>query len=262
MPSIQEIIERIRADRTDPLPDDTVDTVKTGDASRAATGVVTSFMSTWEVLVKAADLGANFVITHEPTFYNHRDETEWLSDDPLYAAKRALIDNAGLTIWRYHDGWHMHRPDGILVGAARELGWEAYQDPEQPYLFHLPPVSLRGLAADLKAKTGAAHVRAAGALEMECRHVMFMPGSGGGEWQVEALGKYKADVVVCGEAPEWQTPEYVRDAAAAGLPKGLIILGHERSEEAGMGVLAEWLREQFPGLPVNHVPSGDPLHTL
>jgi putative NIF3 family GTP cyclohydrolase 1 type 2 len=262
MPTIQEVIERIRADLPEAMPDDTVDTIKTGDPAREVMGIVTAFMSTWAVLEKAAALGANFVITHEPTFYNHRDETGWLADDPLYAAKRDLIEANGLTIWRYHDGWHMHRPDGILAGAVRELGWEGFQDKEQPYLFHVPPVSLRALALELKAKTGGAPVRAAGALDMECRAVVIMPGSGGGEWHIAALGKYKADVVICGEAPEWQVPEYARDAAAAGIPKGLILLGHERSEEAGMGLLAEWLREQFPGLPVTHIPSRDPIHIL
>jgi putative NIF3 family GTP cyclohydrolase 1 type 2 len=219
-------------------------------------------MSTWEVLRKAADLGANFVITHEPTFYNHRDETEWLAADPLYIAKRRLIDENGLTIWRYHDGWHMHQPDGITAGFSRQMGWEAYQDKNYSAVFHLPAIPLRALAEELKQKTGNTMVRAAGSLEMECREVVAMLGAGQGEWHIKALGKHQADVVICGEAPEWQTPEYARDAVAAGMAKGVLIIGHERSEEAGMGLLAEWLREQFPGIPVTHIPSGDPIHIL
>jgi hypothetical protein len=54
-----------------------------------------------------------------------------------------------------------------------------------------------------------------------------MPGSGGGEWQVEPLG----------------------------IRNGLLILGHERSEEADNNLLAEWLREQFPWVAVTHSPS-------
>jgi putative NIF3 family GTP cyclohydrolase 1 type 2 len=259
MPTIQQVIDRILADLPMAMPADTVDTIKSGDPALEARGIVTTFMSTWDVLQKAAAAGANFVITHEPTFYNHRDETEWLAEDPLYQAKQRLINDNGLTIWRFHDGWHMHNPDGILAGAARELGWEVYQDAQQPYLFHIPAISLRALAEEIKAKTGASQVRAAGSLDMLCRDVVMMPGSGGGEWHIEALGKFKADVVICGEAPEWQTPEYARDAVAAGLQKGLLILGHERSEEAGMALLAEQLRAWFPGLPITHIPSGDPL---
>jgi putative NIF3 family GTP cyclohydrolase 1 type 2 len=262
MPTIQQVIERILADLPEAMPADTVDTIKTGDPAREVKGIVTSFMSTWEVLEKAAGLGANFVITHEPTFYNHRDETEWLADDPLYIAKRRLIEENKLTVWRFHDGWHMHQPDGITAGFSRQMGWEAYQDKNYPWVFHLPAVSLRALAEELKQKTGISQVRAAGSLEMECRDVVAMLGSGGGEWHIEALGKHKADAVICGEAPEWQTPEYARDAVAAGMAKGLLIIGHECSEEAGMGLLAEWLREQFPGVVVTHIPSGDPIHIL
>jgi putative NIF3 family GTP cyclohydrolase 1 type 2 len=67
------------------------------------------------------------------------------------------------------------------------------------------------------------------------------------------------DVVVCGETPEWETCEYVRDSAAAGRKKALIVLGHCDSEEAGMEYLAEWLRPLFPGVPVHFVPAGNPF---
>jgi putative NIF3 family GTP cyclohydrolase 1 type 2 len=262
MPTIQTVIDRILADLPEALPADTVDTIKSGDPAREVTGIVTSFMSTWEVLCRTAELGANFIITHEPTFYNHRDEIEWLAHDPLYQAKRRLIEEAGLTVWRYHDGWHMHRPDGILAGIERQLGWTGLSDVEMPYLFHLPETTLGALAVDLKTKTGAKLVRLAGPAEMTCRRVAILAGSGPGEWHLETFGRYGADVVICGEAPEWQVPEYVRDANLAGIPKGLILLGHERSEEAGMGLLAEWLRDQFPGLAVTHLPSGDPLRVF
>ena len=68
-----------------------------------------------------------------------------------------------------------------------------------------------------------------------------------------------ADVLVCGEASEWQVYEYIRDANGLGMHKGLIVLGHERSEEPGMAYLAGWLKERLPGLPIQHIPAGDPL---
>ena len=41
----------------------------------------------------------------------------------------------------------------------------------------------------------------------------------------------------------WDTTEYVRDAIAMGQPKALVMIGHEKSEEAGMKYLREslWL---------------------
>ena len=56
-------------------PQDTVDTVKIGDPAQPLTGIVTTFLATVEVIEQASQLGANLIITHEPIFYNHRDES-------------------------------------------------------------------------------------------------------------------------------------------------------------------------------------------
>ena len=89
-------------------------------------------MATYAVIEKAAALDANFIITHEPTFYSHTDETDWLEKDPVYHAKRKLIDDNGIVIWRLHDHIHMRQPDGIILGLAQALGWEGCLDPQFP----------------------------------------------------------------------------------------------------------------------------------
>jgi putative NIF3 family GTP cyclohydrolase 1 type 2 len=43
------------------------------------------------------------------------------------------------------------------------------------------------------------------------------------------------------------------------MPKGLIAIGHEVSEEPGMAYLVEWLGERLPGVPITHIPAGDPV---
>src|SRR5690348_1061725 len=57
----------------------TVDTLKAGNRDIRVTGIVTTMFSTVDVIRKAIALKANFIIAHEPTFYNHLDETGWLS---------------------------------------------------------------------------------------------------------------------------------------------------------------------------------------
>ena len=52
-------------------------------------GVVSTFMATVDVIRQAIDLGANFIITHEPTWFSGADDTEWLSDDPVYLEKKS-----------------------------------------------------------------------------------------------------------------------------------------------------------------------------
>src|SRR5688500_5173774 len=62
----------------------TVDTLKSGTPGLRVTGIVTTMFATAAVIRKAIELKANFIIAHEPTFYNHLDETAWLDQDKVY----------------------------------------------------------------------------------------------------------------------------------------------------------------------------------
>jgi putative NIF3 family GTP cyclohydrolase 1 type 2 len=124
MPTIQQSIDSIlKLVQVHPKAG-TVDTLKLGDPECPVRGVVVTFMATRGVLQRAFDLGANFVITHEPTFYNHRDEVAWLGTDEVCAAKRKWIEEHDLAIWRFHDGPHSLQPDGIDAGMIQRLGWK------------------------------------------------------------------------------------------------------------------------------------------
>jgi len=67
---------------------------------------------------------------------------------------------------------------------------------------------------------------------------------------------------VAGGAREWETVEYVRDAAAEGRAKALILLGHEVSEKPGMEYCARWLRGLFPHIAVTFIPAGEPFQSM
>jgi putative NIF3 family GTP cyclohydrolase 1 type 2 len=259
MTTIQQVIDIITETVPGaPMPD-SVDTFKCGDPSRPVAGILTTFMATSQVIRQAVNLGANLIITHEPTFFNHRDETDWLREDSVYQGKRALLDQNDITIWRFHDYWHMHRPDGIGTGFVKQMGWEAYVDDENGYLADLPPMPLADLVTFLKSKLGMSTLRVVGPQAMTCRRVAMVLGATPGDWQIKAFQEGKADTVICGETTEWQTCEYVRDAVAGGEDKALLVLGHEKSEESGMAYLVEWLQPRVPGVTITHVPAGDPL---
>ena len=258
-PTIQSVIDlALAATPYDPAHD-TVDTVKTGDPNQPLKGIATTFLASCDVIQRAAAAGANLIITHEPIFYNHLDETDWLQNDPVYQAKRSLIEEHNLVIWRFHDYWHAHHPDGIMVGVIRALGWEDYVDPASPDVYSLPSLTLADLIAQLKQRLGIGQVRMVGDPAMICRHASLMVGSPGGRWQIHALGQPGVDVVICGEINEWEISEYVRDAIHQGAAKALVVIGHEPSEEAGMAYLADWLRERVPGVPITHIPTGNAL---
>ena len=70
------------------------------------------------------------------------------------------------------------------------------------------------------------------------------------------------DVVVCGDIIEWTLTPYVRDATALGMNKALLVLGHERSEEAGMKHMAEWLAPMLNDVPVHFIDCKEPFTYL
>jgi putative NIF3 family GTP cyclohydrolase 1 type 2 len=260
--TIQDVIDTIVEAIPGAPQEGSVDTVKSGDASQAVTGIVTTFIATCQVIEQAIELGANLVITHEPTYYNHLDEVAWLEGDPVYACKRDLLEGNGIVVWRFHDYWHMRHPDGITTGVLKQLGWESNADPAQRGLCTIPATSLSQLVALIKEKLGIESVRVAGDPSMTCRRVALVVGAVPGEMQVEILGQKGIDVLVCGESQEWTACEYVRDAAYSGVHKALIVLGHANSEDPGMEWLVEWLRPRLPGLAVTHVPAGDPFRYI
>jgi putative NIF3 family GTP cyclohydrolase 1 type 2 len=241
---------------------DTVDTVKTGDPNRPLAGIVTTFLATAEVIARANQLGANLIITHEPTFYNHRDDTTWLESDATYQAKRRLIDDHGIVIWRFHDSWHRTRPDGILRGLLERLGWDHEGEIVYPAVATIAPLALAELAGLVKARLGVPSVRVSGPPDLICQRTGLLAGAPGGRMQIEALGRADVDAVICGEINEWETCEYARDATFFGRPKGLIVVGHQPSEEDGMAYLATWLRSLLPAVAITHVPAGDPLRPV
>lgn len=244
-----------------PFPD-TVDTLKAGDPGQAVTGLVTAFLATSAVIERAAALGANLIITHEPTFYNHRDTVDWLAENPVYQAKRAQIERHGLAIWRFHDYLHSLTPDPTLAGLQTELGWEAYAVPDRPFQCRLPAaLPLGQLARHLRERLNAPGLRLVGDPEMPCQTAALLPGFPGHEWQIGALADPAVDVLITGEIHEWETSEFARDGQALLGRPALVVLGHAASEEPGMRWIVPWLRARLPGLPIEFVPTGSAFRT-
>lgn len=256
--SIQDAIDTIIAAVPGSPFTETVDTVKTGDASQPLSRVAVTFSATCEVLEQAVQLGVNLIITHEPTFYNHFDNTDWLSQNPIYATKRRLIEQNNLVIWRFHDYFHSIMPDNTVLGMMEQLGWKLPTD-DVPYTCHIPPQPLRDLARWVQTRLGQT-VRIAGNPEMLCEKIAIVPGFSSIEMQVEIF--QSADVIIAGEIHEWEGSEYVRDAAHLGQQKGLIVTGHQASEEAGIQRIIPWLQERLPGAEIDYIPTGSAFHYL
>ncbi|MDP9048398.1 MAG: Nif3-like dinuclear metal center hexameric protein, partial [Bacteroidota bacterium] len=238
---------------------DTVDTLKSGSPDMEVTGIVTTMFATIPVIRKAIDLGANFIIAHEPTFYNHADDTAWLKDDDVYQYKANLLKQHNIAVWRNHDYIHRHIPDGVTKGVLVQLEWQQYADHAIPNILTLPSAALKDVVSHAKAKLHIEKVRYIGEPEQRCSHVLFMPGAAGGLRQIQAIAKVKPDVMICGEIQEWETAEYVRDARAKGDKIALVVLGHIASEEPGSEYMLNWLKEKIPGVKATRVYCGNSL---
>lgn len=259
--TVQQVIDRILSEVPEG-PAETVDTVKVGDPTQRVTGIVTTFLASCEVIDRAVSLGANFIITHEPTFYNHLDEVDWLEGDDVYRHKLKLLRDNEIVVWRFHDGIHRLRPDGVITGVLDALGWKDFARPDNLRVCDIPPMSLPELATIFRERLGSMRVLAVGDPRRRYRTVGLMVGASGGRAQMRFAQETGVEVLVVGELAEWETSEYVRDAAHAGLSRAALVVGHAASEEPGMKWLADWLRPRFPAVTVTHVPLRDALRPL
>jgi putative NIF3 family GTP cyclohydrolase 1 type 2 len=261
-PRAQEVIAAIQEHVGVPWRKETVDTVKAGNPETRVTGIAVTMMATLDVLQRAAAKGDNLVITHEPTFYNHLDRPEGMEEsDAVWKEKREFIEKNGMVVWRFHDHWHLRKPDGILAGMVQALGWEKYQSAENPHLFTVPEITLEKLAADVAKRLNTPVLRAVGNPEMKVTRLALSPGAAGFERETRALEMENVEVLVVGETREWETVEYAADAATEGKRKGLIVIGHVPSEQAGMEECTRWLKTFVKDVPIEFVATKQPFWT-
>lgn len=234
----------------------TVDKLEFGNHDSTVKGVATTFLATQEVIEKAKSLGVNLIISHEGIFYSHWDRREMLQADPVYQKKRQTIEESEMAIFRFHDHIHKYMPDGITAGLLQSLEWQDYiiENQQTASILVIPAMTVQEVILFVKKRLGIQYVRFIGDLEMPCRRVGLLVGyRGAGDLAIPLFEKENLDLVIYGEGPEWETPEYVRDAVQQGKQKSLIVLGHAESETPGMEYLAQRLQEKFPSIPVNFI---------
>jgi putative NIF3 family GTP cyclohydrolase 1 type 2 len=263
-PTAAQVVAKIVAHTGLALPASTVDTFKAGDPNTPVRGIAVTMMATLDVLQRAAARGHNLVITHEPTFYSHRDELGPLEteNDPVVAAKKKFIADHGLVVWRFHDLPHMTQPDMITRGIVRALGWESSQRGDTARLFQVKETSLEDLAEMMGKRLSSSAVRIVGDPHARVSRVALTQGFPGFATNRHAYQFRRVDVLAIGEDHEWETIEYATDAIASGQLKGLIVLGHISSEQAGMDEVTRWLKTFITEVPVEFVPTKDPFRAL
>jgi len=257
-----EVIERIQKNVGVPWNAQTVDRVIAGDPQTPVKGIATTMMSTLDVIQRCAAAGKNLIITHEPTFWLHQDTVDTVRDNAVYRRKAEFIRENNLVIWRFHDHWHAHRPDGIATGMAQALGWENNADAQDPRLFVFPAIPLSQFAKDIAVRLKIRTMRIVGDSALPVRRVIANWGYISQGPGIQLLARPDVDVLIGGEAREWEVVEYAQDAISAGQAKALILMGHIVSEQAGMKYCAEWLKGFVTEAPVQFVPAPEPFERV
>lgn len=249
--------------QTAPNPEGSVDGLIEGEMDWPVTGIATVFSATHEVIQQAAALGLNLIISHEGHYYSHHKMTSQLAD-PIFQHKASLI-HSFVSIYRYHDAIHRMQPDGIMTGLLRELEWDDFVESHQPAasILRMPEIKIEDIARHIKSRLGSPFVRIVGNYTNTCKRVGVLAGyRGGGDLCIPLFHQEELDLIIAGEGPEWETPEYVRDAVAQGYSKAFMLIGHAESEQPGMKLLAETLAARYPELPVSFLPNTPLFHLL
>lgn len=273
--TVQEVIDGIiKKTGVSPLPvDETCDIFIIGDRNREVKKIGTTFMATVDVIKEAIDKNIDFIITHEPTWFTGMDDTEWVKEDPVYLEKKKLLEEHGISIWRFHDHMHMASEDGIYRGFEQEYDWAKYRMPDRNSgnpmddfggCYEIPETSLKDLCAFFKEKSDMQVVQIVGDPQMQVKRVAVLVGGGSLGLGVEnmpmrLMREKNIDLAICGDITEWTLPAYVRDASQFGMNKGMLVLGHERSEEPGMKYLPEWLKSIVGDIEVQFIDAKEPF---
>ena len=259
--SANQIRELIKVNVMCPWSAETVDTFKSGNPGDEVTGIAVCMFADMKVLKQAVADNCNLIITHEPTFYNHLDETTSLENDPVYLGKIKFINDNKLVIMRFHDHIHRTIPDGIYAGMIEKLGWSNNRVDSSMLRFRFEKQKLSDFIKKLKLTFPGNSFRVVGNPDLELTNVALSVGAPGSGTHLKLL-RENIDVLVAGEAPEWETYQYVYDAQLQGKNKAVIFLGHSLSEAAGMQYCASWLKGFLPGnTKIKYIESGSSFTT-
>lgn len=273
---IQNVIDRIKAyhkgewegKRID--EETTRDKILYGDAKQECTGIVTTCWASVDVIQKAAQQGANLIIAHEALFWNHGDHTDWLLEEEnhTFLAKKKLLDETGIVVWRNHDYIHSGIPmedgsytDGIFYGVACKLGWEAYirKDIHNPLHFTIPKTTVQELADFLIQRLHLNGVKIIGRTDSVVEKVRI-PFHVLGDARDSICEADKEDIncFLTMEVVDFTLAEYIRDSSMLGLDKAIIGMGHFNLEEPGMEYMTTYLPQAIgTDVSCTYIQSGD-----
>ena len=222
-----------------------------GDGERTVRTVAVTLIATPAVLRRAAELGADMILTHEPTFHGVAPE-----GDRVMAKKRALCDSLGVPIYRLHDHMHFTATDKINLGVLSRLSLDGEFDGQKAFTLG-EPMAADALIEHICTRLFLRHPRYIGKKDLTVRTLSLLFGAWGDGRIVSEFCRPEVDLVIAGEATEYSSCEYIRDAVELGVPRGLLLLGHMGSEKAGMEYLTDHINETIGDVRAVYIDCGE-----
>lgn len=249
-----DVIKALQGMAVGQVGEHTCDTVKSGDPEREITKAAFTMFATPAVVRAASEWGAQLLMVHEPTYYNHMDHK---SDYKIAEKKEKLIADSGIVIARLHDYAHSFEPDLIFEGQTEYLGLPGTREKGRYFgvnRFILDEeITAAELAAAIEKNWNIRHVRLVGDPETKGRNIGCCFGTPGHVGTMVEENEF----VITGEICEWAEGEMVRDCAELGIPKALLVVGHIGSERCGMRLLADKTAEAFPQIECRYFECGE-----
>lgn len=227
-------------------PGTLVDGFRAGDGDGEVRGIVVTARASTAVLMRAADLGANLVITRQAFLGDSQDRPVARPERAL-AEKLDLIEQKGLAVLRLQDPRTGKAGRAVTEALPREIGLGnpvSTANPAAGLVYRTTPVRLDALVRKVKIATGSSAIRLIGDAGTIVRGVALATETNRPNALNPLLARSDVDLLIAGEVHETETAAYVQDAIALGKPKALLLAGSIALEEPPARALADWLKGQ------------------
>lgn len=239
--------------------------VITGTDDDAVTGILVANEPSIEAIRLAVATGKNCILCREHPFYLFGEYlsvglADALADDPVFKAKRQLIEDHHLLIIRLAALWDTARPKWFSSALARELGWqpEAGNPGDQwtTAYCNIPRTTLFDLASFASARLQVKALRMLGDPNQSITRVAVIHGFAFPTLVLNhTLQDLAVDCILTGNTPEVDhCTTYIRDAITAGHRISLVQVGYDKSDYPGAAELTKWLKNALPGMPIEVQP--------